>query len=234
MRDIENKDQEFESFLYIITHDLKTYSRAMRVIPEWIEEDLSEAGLQLPNDVAGHVAMLKDYARGMDLMLDGLTELSRVGRLADPPSPIPLATLFGAVWSRLPGHERFSFDLSGCKAWVQAPANDLDRLAVALLSNPIRHHSGPDGYVSVTAYDQGGRVILRIQDNGPGIDAEFREKVFQPLYTLAPRDEVGTAGIGLAVARKVVGTLGGTISIIEPPGGIGCAVECDLPLARQA
>lgn len=229
MKDLGENEQDFESFLYIVTHDLKTYSRAMRVIPEWIEEDLSAAGLALPKDVAAHVAMLKDYAQGMDLMLDGLTELSRVARLAEPPQGVPLATLLGAAWTRIAGTERFEFDLSDCSATVFAPHNDLDRLVRALLSNAVIHHQPGPGRVVVSARRQGARVLLRITDDGPGIDPEYREKVFAPLYTLAARDETGTAGVGLAIARKVVTSLGGDIAIVDPPSGRGCTIECDLP-----
>ena len=58
-------ERDFESYLYIVTHDLKTYSRAMRVIPEWIEEDLGAAGHAVPAEVREHVTMLRDYARGL-------------------------------------------------------------------------------------------------------------------------------------------------------------------------
>lgn len=234
MKDVDTEaaigtTEDFESYLYIITHDLKTYSRAMRVIPEWIEEDLLEAGMQLPGDVAGHVTMLRDYAAGMDRMLDGLTDLSRVGRLADDPSEIPLCSFVGAAWARLKPPDGFRLDISCLDGTVWAPANDLDRLVTALLSNAVIHHDGASGLIVVTSETDGDRLVLRVADDGPGIDTAYREKVFQPLYTLKPKDEVGTAGMGLAISRKVVTLLGGDIAIQPQAGPRGTVVVCDLP-----
>ena len=90
MSDKSAPEGEFDSYLYAITHDLKSFSRAMRVIPDWIVEDLAGSQTSLPGDVADHLMMLQHYARGMDRMLDGLTDLSRVGRLANEPGPIHL------------------------------------------------------------------------------------------------------------------------------------------------
>ncbi|GAA4217670.1 signal transduction histidine kinase [Sagittula marina] len=231
MKDVETDQQDFESYLYIITHDLKTYSRAMRVIPEWIEEDLHGAGMTLPEEVVTHMSMLKSYAQGMDRMLDGLTDLSRVGRLSDPHSAISLCSAIGAAWARMSDNVGFDLDLSGVVGTVQAPQNDLDRLIEALLSNAIIHHGTRSGKIRVSGREDGHRVMLRVLDDGPGIDEGYEEKIFQPLYTLRPKDEVGTAGMGLAIARKVVTLLGGHIGVLESPAGWGCCIECDLPRA---
>ncbi len=229
MKDEACSQSEFDAYLYIITHDLKTFSRAMRVIPEWIEEDMSEAEVALPDNVQDHIAMLQRYARGLDMMLDGLTDLSRVGRLADRAAPQALHAAIMTAWEEVPGRDGFSLDLDGVHGAVLAPANDLGRLLHTLLSNAVSHHHAPPGRITVSNLNSGGRLVLRISDDGPGIEEEFREKVFEPLYTLRPKDDGASAGMGLAVARKVVQTLGGQIAVIPPPGGYGTTVECDFP-----
>lgn len=231
MKDRSNSETDYESFLYIITHDLKTYSRAMRVIPEWIEEDIEEAGLELPAPVQDHIIMLNNYARGMDRMLDGLTELSRVGRLAEPASAVDLRSAVMSAWQRVPGTERFALQIHGNEMALYGPSNDLDRLFYAILSNAVIHNDQPAGHVSVATHVLGERVILRVEDTGPGIEPAYREKVFDPLYTLKPKDEVGTAGVGLAIARKVAATLGGEIVLEASGEERGLAVVVDLPLS---
>ncbi|EBA06996.1 sensor histidine kinase [Sagittula stellata] len=236
MKDLTETDEaerDFESYLYIVTHDLKTYSRAMRVIPEWIEEDLDAAGHAIPVDVREHVTMLRDYARGLDLMLDGLTELSRVGRLADTPDLHPLTEALLDAWRRVPGSEGFELDLTGAEGTVLAPGNDLDRMLFAVLSNCVRHHDAAHGHVSVGTTRHGERIVLTVTDDGPGIEPDYREKVFEPLFTLRAKDEVGTAGMGLAVAKKVVKNIGGAIAIADGPARRGCTVKIDLPLAPE-
>ena len=232
MKDMQTQEMDFESYLYIITHDLKTFSRAMRVIPEWIEEDLSEAGMVLPKDVDDHVTMLRNYANGLDRMMDGLTELSRVGRLADAPSCCALRPALEAAWARVPEREGATLAIQGPEAVVLAPANDLDRLLFALLSNAVRHHRDGPCEVRVEMRLQGDRVFLSVADTGPGIADHDRERIFDPLFTLRPKDECKTAGMGLTVARKVVRTLDGELHALEPPDQRGALFECDLPAAE--
>ncbi len=231
MKNVSSSSGEFDSYLYAITHDLKSFSRAMRVIPDWIVEDLAETDTALPGDVADHLAMLQLYARGMDRMLDGLTELSRVGRMAGAPSAVLLQAALDRAWTEVPDRDRFVSEFSGASDTVVAPGNDLQRLLVALLSNTVRHHDRETGRVRAVSFRNGARVILQIIDDGPGIDQAYRAKVFDPLHTLMPKDETGLSGLGLTVARKVVESLGGEIAVMATVDGRGCTVQCDLPAA---
>ncbi|MFW2588075.1 sensor histidine kinase [Sagittula sp. SSi028] len=230
---MDHAQQEFEAQLYIITHDLKTYSRAMRVIPDWIEEDMTDSGSAIPPVVGEHIEMLQKYARGMDAMLDSLTDLSRVGRLADAPTTIALRPAVERIWQTLPQRQNYTLDVDHLNGATRAPVNDLDRLLTALLSNAVVHRGDPAGRVAVRSHRQGDRIALCVLDDGPGVDPEVHEQVFTPLYTLRPKDETGFSGMGLAIARKVVGTLGGQIRFATPPDDWSCCIECDLPAATQ-
>lgn len=225
-------ERDFEEFIYCITHDLKSYSRAIRVIPEWIEEDLEGAGQSVPEDVREHVAMLHSYVSGMDRTLEALTALSRVGRLADPPTDIDLGDALTEAWASLPRSGRARLDLPEAPFMIHGPWNDLQRLFGAVLSNGIDHNPSDMPRLRVMALAEGDRVLVRIADNGPGIEPPHREKVFEPLQSLRPKYETGHAGMGLAIARKVVELSGGEIEIGSSEDGGGCVVAFDLPAAR--
>lgn len=230
---ISEPEREYEEFLYCITHDLKSFSRAMRVIPDWIFEDLAAAKIAVPEGVGDHMEMLQTYACGMDRMLESLTTLSRVGRLADAPADHALNDLLGAAWDKIDsGPARLSVPQHPFHA--HGPKNDLIRLFAALLSNGVDHNTDTAPDIGVTAVQDGDRVQIRVADNGPGIEAQYRQKVFEPLHTLRPKDETGHAGMGLAIARKVVKSLDGEIHIEEPSAGHGCRVVFDLPGAKDA
>ncbi len=222
-----------DEFLYRVTHDLKSYMRAIRVIPEWVAEDLKAHDIALPATVAENFDLLTAYVTGMDRMLEGLTELSRVGRLADAPRPHDLEDVVRSIWAGLPGHAALEFDVEGA-ARLTAPANDLGRLVSALLRNAILFNDADPGRVRVHLDQREGTVCLRVADNGPGIDPRYHDRVFEPLTTLQPKDSLGTAGMGLAVARKVVTSLGGSIAIAEGLEGCGCAFGVELPAGGPA
>ncbi|HMQ55446.1 MAG TPA: ATP-binding protein, partial [Anaerolineae bacterium] len=87
-----------------------------------------------------------------------------------------------------------------------------------LLQNAIKHHHRPHGQIQVTARDLGAYIEFTVQDDGPGIDPAYHERVFQLFQTLRPRDEVEGSGIGLAIVKKTVETQGGTISLSSTAG----------------
>ncbi len=59
---------------------------------------------------------------------------------------------------------------------------------------------------------------FRISDNGPGIPAEFQEKAFKMFQTLKPRDQIEGSGIGLALVKKLVSRVGGSIQLTSDQG----------------
>ena len=71
----------------------------------------------------------------------------------------------------------------------------------------------------------GGRVWVRVADNGPGVPAALRDRIFEPFFTTKPEGQ--GAGLGLAVSYGVVRDAGGTLTL--KPGGPGATFEIDLP-----
>ncbi len=70
----------------------------------------------------------------------------------------------------------------------------------------------------ISAEDKGDWVEFTVADNGPGIDPQHHERIFQVFQTLKPRDQVEGSGIGLAVVKKTVENQGGEVAIISHPG----------------
>lgn len=87
-----------------------------------------------------------------------------------------------------------------------------------LLSNAIDAVQPGEGVINVrTRFDAAEkRVIISVTDNGPGVPPELRTKIFEPFYSTKGH---GGTGLGLAVARKIVGELGGTLELNCPPDG---------------
>ena len=67
-----------------------------------------------------------------------------------------------------------------------------------------------------------------MSDNGPGIPEKYHEKIFKMFQTLAPRDELESIGIGLAVVKKIVELYGGKVWV-ESTAGEGCTFFFTLP-----
>ncbi|QFT94390.1 Phytochrome-like protein cph1 [Roseovarius sp. THAF9] len=229
--DSQDPVREAEEFLYILTHDLKAFARAMRTIPDWIGEDLAAQRIVLSTDAADNLDMLRDYARRLDDTLTALTGLSRVGRLADPPAMHALEGLVTEVCNDLPAHPALSHDIDCGGLSVTGPRNDLKRLFEAVLGNVAVHHDRDFGKLRVTATPWQDRVQVVVTDDGPGIEPALWTAVFKPLATLHPKSETGRSGVGLAIAQKVVRSLHGEIAIIPTEAPRGLSLLFDLPRA---
>jgi signal transduction histidine kinase len=100
-----------------------------------------------------------------------------------------------------------------------------------LLANAIKFvPEGRTPSVRVTAETVGADVVLRIVDNGVGIDPAHRTKVFDMFHRASPAEFTGT-GLGLAIVKKIVTRHGGGIWIEDAPAATGAAVCVRLPAA---
>jgi signal transduction histidine kinase len=115
---------------------------------------------------------------------------------------------------------------------VLGDPEQLERMGRNVLDNAIRH----DRRQVELRIDTAEPDIVRIEiaDDGPGIPAEERERVFDRFVRLdASRERgSGTSGLGLAIAREIATAHGGTITIGEAPTG-GALVRIDLPRATD-
>jgi len=95
-----------------------------------------------------------------------------------------------------------------------------------LVDNALRY-TPAGGRVDVEVNAGPGRAVITVADNGPGIPAEARERVFERFCRLAPADVPGS-GLGLAIVRDIVALHGGAICLKDTPGG-GLTVRVVLP-----
>lgn len=114
-----------------------------------------------------------------------------------------------------------------CSAYIDYPR--LKDIFSILLDNALRYrHSKLTPHIRITGELKAGRAIYRVIDNGIGIPAEYRERVFGVFERLKVHDDQNSTGIGLAIVRRIVESCGGSVSLEETPGG-GTTVLFDLP-----
>jgi light-regulated signal transduction histidine kinase (bacteriophytochrome) len=92
----------------------------------------------------------------------------------------------------------------------------LVKVARHLLDNAARYCDKPEPRVHVSSRREGPDPVFVVQDNGPGIDAVYHERIFEPFKRLHGRQYAGN-GLGLAFCRKAVESLGGRIWVESRP-----------------
>jgi signal transduction histidine kinase len=91
-------------------------------------------------------------------------------------------------------------------AWISAPPEWIDRLAGVLVDNACRY-AGNGGTVAISVTARGSRVCLTVEDSGPGVAPEFRDRLFDRFHRST--EQGGGAGLGLAIADSIVRSTGG-------------------------
>lgn len=124
-------------------------------------------------------------------------------------------------------------DLDDAVPAIPLDYDGIHQVVLNLVTNAIDVLTPKGGVINVnTRYDPALRqATLTVRDNGPGVPAALREKIFEPFYSTKGH---GGTGLGLAVARKIVKEHGGVLELIAPPDG-GAQFEIRLPAfhARQ-
>jgi signal transduction histidine kinase len=226
--DMLSSTSEFEDFIYLISHDVRNSVRALIELPQWIEEDLAEAGIRLEGSIAQSIELMNSHTGRLDRMLVDLLAYSRVGRMQDAGEVVVDEALTDLLEEmRIPPSFSVRADLRSNILMIGQ--RDALTLLTQLLSNAIKHHDKPSGHVTISLQEQGNEVVLRVSDDGPGIAPQYRERVFAAMTTLRPRDEVEGSGMGLAIVRKIVQHYGGRISVGPGIGGLGTTVEIAVP-----
>ena len=113
-------------------------------------------------------------------------------------------------------------------AMIDGRVGDMNHVFMNLLDNALRA-LGPIGAIRVRGTTENDYYVVRIEDSGPGIDAETAQRIFEPFFTTREAGE-GT-GLGLAIARQVVTAAGGTIEVGRSALG-GALFTTRIPMAK--
>ncbi len=218
---LEQSNVELERFAYVASHDLKTPLRGIGNLAEWIEEDIDElfgrdgTGDEAGTEIKTNLGRLRHQLERMNTLIAGLLEYSRVGYLeSTDPTSINLADHLRDLRLDLDLEEE-QILLSGPAVIVATGEVLLLQVVSNLVNNAVQHHpSVPDVKIHVDVSVGPRHVMISIGDNGPGIEPEYRERVFDVFQTLGG---TGT-GIGLSVVRKIVDRQGGSIHLQSSPG----------------
>ena len=231
----ERRARDLEQFAYVASHDLKAPLRGIANISEWLKEDLQD---RLTPETREQLDLLRDRVARMHALIEGLLEYSRIGRAPESLEEVDVGALVTTVVDSLDPPPGFQVEIAPDLPVLYTDRLHLSQVFANLIANAIRHHDRERGRVRVTGQDLGQQWRFTIEDDGPGIPAEFRGKVFLMFQTLRVRDYGVDTGIGLALVKKLVEEHGGSIHIVDADPGQedrrGCRILFTWPRQEQA
>ncbi|MCA9525303.1 MAG: GAF domain-containing protein [Myxococcales bacterium] len=219
-------NEELETFAYAASHDLKTPLRALSSISTWIDEELRGAG---EPQLQTYLGMMRDRVDLLVRLVDGLLAYSRIGREEAAIERIETRTLVAEIVGLLAPPAGFCVEADAGLPVLQTARPPLERVLANAIANAVHHHDHGTGLIRVTATTRGHLVEFRVADDGPGVPEEFRQQAFGVFKRLRRNDRGPGTGLGLALIRKTVESLGGT-TWLEPNRPRGTVLVFTWPI----
>ena len=215
--ELQSKNEELERFTYTVSHDLKAPLITVGGFLGYLKEDVRDGNAER---VKQDIERINDAIKRMNQLLNELLELSRIGRIMNPPEEVPFEEIVREALAKVQGQ------LSNSKVKVKVgkglPIVNGDRIRLVevvqnLLDNAAKFMGDqPNPRIEIGTRDVGNESIFFVRDNGIGIEPQFQDKVFGLFDKLDPNSS-GT-GIGLALVKRIVDVHGGRIWVESEVG----------------
>lgn len=219
---------ELEAFSYSISHDLRSPLRAMQAYSEVLSEDY---GPLLPPEGQRYLQRIAAAAIRLDKLIGDVLTYSRVLRAPIEMQTIRLDELFTTIVESYPTFQPFKQNIELGRPLLTVKGNEasLTQCATNLIGNGLKFvPPGKTPHLKIWTEADGEKVAICFSDNGIGIAAKDQPRIFDIFQRVHPESNYEGTGIGLAIVRKAVDRMNGTLSL-ESVEGEGSTFRIYLP-----
>lgn len=230
---IEKANRDLEALVYSVSHDLKSPLIALLGYLDYFRQDY---GATLPDEAQFFLDRMSATGTYMQSLIQGLLELSRVGRTEVASEAVDLSSMLTEIVGEVgAGGASVTVEVGPMPVlWID-PVR-ARQLLTNLVNNAVRHAGRPQVGIRISAEAQpDGAVVVMVDDDGPGIAPEHRQKVFAVFERLdGPGGATGGTGIGLAICHRIMDQTGGSIWVADSDVGTRvCAFFPPAAVHRQ-
>ncbi len=219
--ELEAKNTELEHFTYTVSHDLKSPLITVGSFLGMLEQDVMAGNTtRMKQDIQ----YIRDATEKMKHLLNDLLELSRIGRLVNPPQNISLYELAHEAVKLVAGQitERgVQVNIAPDLPNIFGDRPRILEVLQNLIDNAVKfmgHQAKPSIEIGVKSMNNED-IVCYVQDNGIGIDPRYQKKVFGLFQRLEP--DINGTGIGLALVKRIIEVHDGQIWIESEGNGQG-------------
>ncbi|HEV2999553.1 MAG TPA: HAMP domain-containing sensor histidine kinase [Solirubrobacteraceae bacterium] len=209
-------------FVADASHELRTPLTSVLANLEFLAETLvGEQG-----DAA--TSALRSSRRMRRLVQDLLLLARADARRVAPHEPLDVGRVVVEAAAELePVADGHGITVDARPVLVDGARDELHRLVLNLLENAVKH-TPPGTSVHASVHERDGRVEIAVEDDGPGIAPELRDRVFER-FVRGCGDRGASFGLGLAIVRAVAESHGGTVRLTDANGRAGARFVVSLP-----
>jgi len=229
---LRSQNESLDAYARTVAHDLKNPLNLVLNFARLIEEDHVLSGVH-----GQDLHAIIEGAERMNHIIQDLLLLSQMRKEEVKPVRVDMEA---AVSQSL---DRLGVEIRKTGASLQCPSEWPDPLGIAAwiqavwvnyISNAAKYGGNPpeiELFWEPVPETDGGRIRYGVRDNGPGVDSEFRHKVFEE-FSRAGGEKSEGHGIGLSIVRRIVRKLGGDVGVENLEPGPGCCFYFELPAAN--
>ncbi|WPZ32577.1 ATP-binding protein [Thalassobaculum sp. OXR-137] len=235
-------DAQKDDFLSQVSHEVRTPMASIRSFSEIL---LDNPDLESERS-RKYLKIIQDETLRLSRLLDEILDVSHLdsGQFALRLEEVDAARILEHAVETCRGMAAsagVTIDYGACvaEAPIRADGDRLAQVFMNILSNAIKYNTSEEPRVTVSSRVDGGTYFAYVDDNGPGIPAEDRERIFAKFARgreLTPGHRTG-AGLGLSISRSIARMLGGDLELLPEPGrGMGrggARFRLRLPLRRE-
>lgn len=219
-RELKDKNEELERFTYTVSHDLKSPLVTIKGFIGMLEQDLAAHN---EDNIIDDINRIKSATDKMSNLLSDLLELSRIGRIINPPVVVSMGAIITDALELVSG----ALKERGVEVEVaeNLPNVFVDKQRIVevwqnLIENAVKFFGKQQNpKINIGFIKEDTKFIFSITDNGVGIDKKYHSTVFGLFNKLEGKTE-GT-GIGLALVKRIIEVHGGEIWVESEGGGKG-------------
>jgi len=226
---LQEKIVEMERFTLTVSHDLKSPLVTIKTFLGYLKEDMKSPE---PERVEKDLAYIQSAADKMERLLDEVLELARIGHKMSPHVSAPLQIIVQEALELVAGQitaRGVQVDVTQEPVWITGDRPRLVAIFENLLDNAVKFLGDqPAPRIEIGVESRGSELEIFVRDNGKGIDARHRAKLFGLFEKLDPHTP--GSGMGLATVRRIVEIHGGKIRVQSD--GIGKGTTFRFTLAN--
>lgn len=229
-RELEATNSELTRFTYTVSHDLKSPLVTVRTFLGYLEQDTEIGDKEAIQKDMGFIATAINK---MSQLLDELLEMSRVGRVVNPPERVACRELVEEALAIVAGRiqeNNINITVHNVDVELNVDRTRMVEVWQNLIDNAVKYMGEtPNPTIEIGSIQENGNCTFYIRDNGMGIDPRHKDKVFGLFEKLHQHTE-GT-GIGLALVKRIIGLFEGKIWLESEGIGHGTTFYFTIPSA---
>ncbi|MEO6253424.1 MAG: PAS domain S-box protein [Ferruginibacter sp.] len=227
-KELATSNKKLEQFAYVASHDLQ---EPLRMVTSFLTQIEKKYGNIIDEKGRQYIHFAVDGAKRMRQIILDLLEFSRVGHTEDKQEEVDLNELLDEILSLLRKkiEDKKAVITIGKLPLLKAFRSPLHQVFQNLVNNSLTYHK-KDGNPEISIYvkDKENYWEFAVTDNGIGIDPDYFNKIFTIFQRLHNKDEYSGTGIGLAITKKIIESMGGKIWV-ESEEGKGSTFYFTLP-----